>query len=70
MTSVRTPEPWETNAAAPFLTIDSPTGAVAVQSLAQERFRVSTPDRQKDVVGFAAGRSMAHELPGSADATS
>jgi hypothetical protein len=69
MTSVRAPEPRETNAAAPFLTIASPSGAVAVRSLGQERFRVSASDHEKDVVGFAAARSMAHELAGRGDAT-
>jgi hypothetical protein len=69
MASVRTPKAWETNAAAPFLTIDSPSGTVAVRSLGQERFRVSAPDLEKDVVGFAAARSMARELAGRGDAT-
>jgi hypothetical protein len=32
MAGVRDPEPWESNAAGPFLTIDSPAGAVTVQS--------------------------------------
>ena len=40
---VREPEPWETSAAAPFLTIDSPRGVAAVRSLGVERFGVSTP---------------------------
>jgi hypothetical protein len=66
MASGRTPEPWETNAAAPFLTIDSASGAVGVRSLGQDRFRVSAPDHEKDVAGFAAARSMAHELAGRA----
>ena len=64
MTRVREPEPWETNAAAPFLTIDSPRGAVAVASLGQQRFRVSGLDHEQEVVGFAAARSTAHELAG------
>jgi hypothetical protein len=59
---VRKPEPWETSAAAPFLTIDSARGAVAVESLGQERFRVSTPRDEREVVGFAAARSTAHRL--------
>lgn len=59
---VREPEPWETSAAAPFLTIESPGGAVAVRSLGQERFHVSAPGHEQDVVGFAAARSTAHEL--------
>ena len=62
MARVREPEPWETNAAAPFLTIDSPGGVVAVRDLGQGRFRVSAPDHEREVVGFAAARLTAHEL--------
>jgi len=64
MTTVRKPEPWESNAAAPFLTIDSPRGAVAVRALGQERFRVSTPEHEQEIVGFEAAVSTAHELAG------
>jgi len=64
--SVRQPEPWESNAAAPFLTIDSPRGAVAVRALGQERFRVTAPDHDQEIVGFEAARSTAHE-PGRRD---
>ncbi len=62
MASVRAPEPWETSAPAPFLTIDSPRGEVAVRSLGQERFHVSAPGHEQEVVGFDAARSTAHEL--------
>ena len=47
MASVREPEPWETNAAAPFLTIDSPRGVVAVRDLGEGRFRVSAPEYER-----------------------
>ena len=70
MASVRQPEPWETNAAAPFLTIDSPRGVVAVRDLGQDRFHVSAPDHEREVVGFAAARATAHQLAARADATS
>lgn len=59
-TTVRKPEPWESNAAAPFLTIGSPRGEVSVQSLGQERFRVSTSGHEHEVLGFEAARSTAH----------
>jgi len=59
---VRQPEPWETSAAAPFLTIDSPRGAVAVVGLGQDRFVVSGPDQEREIIAFAATRSTAHEL--------
>jgi hypothetical protein len=42
------PEPWETNAAAPFLSV----GNVGVQSLGQDRFLVVTPDDEQTVTGF------------------
>lgn len=59
---IRAAEPWETSAVAPFLTIDSPRGSVTVQSLGQERFRVSGPDGEQEMTGFEAARSRAHEL--------
>ena len=42
---VREPERWQTNAAAPFLAIDSPRGVVAVQDLGEGRFRVGAGPR-------------------------
>lgn len=65
----RKAEPWETTAAAPFLTIGSPRGAVAVQSLGQERFLVSASGHEQQVVGFEAARSTAQELAGRPVAT-
>jgi hypothetical protein len=59
----RQPEAWETNATAPFLAV----GDVGVTALGQERFRVSAPDHEQEVVGFAAARSMAHELAGEGE---
>jgi hypothetical protein len=55
-------KPWETSAAGQFLTIDLPRGAVAVESLGHERFRVSTPGDERKVVGFAAGGAAANRL--------
>jgi len=37
------PEPWQTNATAPFLTIQRPLGTVTVWSLAKERFASRHP---------------------------
>ncbi len=40
------PEAWQTNATAPFLTIEKPSGTVSVWSLGRKRIRVegkSTP---------------------------
>ncbi len=60
----RRKEPWESSAAGPFLTIDSPTGAVTVWSLGEERFRVSAGDHEEEVVGLEQARARAHELAG------
>ena len=64
------PEPWQANASAPFLVIEKPRGAVNVWSLGRERFRVSAPGHESEVVGFEQARSTAHELAGRTDATS
>jgi hypothetical protein len=44
----REPEAWETNAAAPFLTI----GEVSVRALGNDRFRIESPAGAEEVVGF------------------
>jgi hypothetical protein len=44
------------------LTIDSPRGVVAVRDLGEGRFRVSAPDHEQEIVGFAEARSTAHQL--------
>ena len=62
MAEVRKPEPWETSAAAPFLTINSPRGEVAVWSLGGQRFLIAAPGHEQEVVGFEAARTAAHEL--------
>lgn len=58
----RDPEPWQTNAAAPFLTIEKPQGSVSVWALGRERFRVQAPADTTEVVGFDLARSTAHQL--------
>jgi hypothetical protein len=52
------PEPWQANAAAPFLTI----GGLSVWTLGGDRFRVETPDEAREVEGFQQARELAHEL--------
>jgi hypothetical protein len=56
------PERWETNVAAPFLTIETSDGPVTVQALGEDRFRVSAPGHEQDVVGLEAARSTAHKI--------
>ena len=55
------PEPWETNAAAPFLTLERARGVVEVWALGADRFSVRAPEREQLVVGFGAARQTAHE---------
>jgi hypothetical protein len=47
----REPEPWQTNATAPFLTIEKPGGIVRVWSLRDERFGVEAPGHDSEVEG-------------------
>jgi hypothetical protein len=54
----RDPEPWQTNAAGPFLTV----GNASVQSLGGDRFLVVAPDGERIVEGFEPARALAHEL--------
>jgi hypothetical protein len=46
------PEPWQTNATAPFLTIEKPQGKVSIWSLGAQRFRVQAPRSESEVKGF------------------
>lgn len=54
----REPAAWETNAAAPFLTV----GDATVRSLGGDRFLVVSPDDEQAVEGFEQARQLAHEL--------
>jgi hypothetical protein len=53
-----TPEPWQTNAAGPFLTI----GEVSVWTLGGDRFRVESPDGSQEVEGIDRARELAHRF--------
>jgi hypothetical protein len=53
-----TPEPWQTNAAGPFLTI----GEVSVWVLGGDRFRVESPEGSQEVEGIDRARELAHRL--------
>jgi hypothetical protein len=54
----RKPEPWQTNAPAPFLTI----GDVSVSALGGDRFRVESPGGSQEVEGMERARELAHQL--------
>jgi hypothetical protein len=53
----REPEPWETNAAKPFLS----GGDASVSSLGRDRFLVESPDERPEGQGHPA-RQLAHRL--------
>jgi hypothetical protein len=55
------PEPWQTDAAGPFLTV----GEVSVGALGGDRFRVESPEGSQEVEGIDRARELAHELPRS-----
>jgi len=56
----REPEPWESGAAGPFLSIeDSP---VEVWALGEDRFAVRAPDREQLVVGVEEAERVADVL--------
>lgn len=63
----RQPEPWETNEARPFLTLERPSGTVAISALGDDRFRVQAPEREQVVVGFGAAHERAHALASELD---
>ena len=56
----RTPEPWQTDAAGPFLTI----GSVSVWTLGGDRFRIEGPEGNREVEGIERARKLAHVLAG------
>ena len=56
------PEPWQTNAARPFVVIEKPRGTVSISALGNERFRVEAPGHDSEVTGYAEARALAHEL--------
>jgi hypothetical protein len=58
------PEPWQTDAAAPFLTIETPHGVVEVWALGEDRFRIAAPGHEQLVVGFVEAERTADELAG------
>jgi hypothetical protein len=58
------PEPWQTNAPGPFITI----GEVEIWALGEERSRIVTPDGDRAVEGFSEAQTLAHELAKSGPA--
>jgi len=56
----REPAAWETNAPGAFLIV----GQVGVYALGEDRFRVASPDGEREIEGFEQARQLAHELAG------
>jgi len=52
------PEPWQTDVPGPFLTV----GEVGAFALGDDRFRITSPGRVREVEGFEQARRLAHEL--------
>jgi hypothetical protein len=69
--SDRQPEPWESSATGPFVTIEGEHGDVEIWALGQERFRVRSPGHEEIVTGYEAARgrarARARELGGPED---
>jgi hypothetical protein len=53
-------EPWQTNAARPFVIIEKPRGTLSISSLGKERFRVEAPGHDPEVEGYQEARALAH----------
>ena len=62
----RQPEPWESSASGPFLTMAN--GRVQVWALGEQRFTVKAPGLEQLVVGFEKARQTAHALADRLDA--
>ena len=58
----REPEPWESSAAAPFLTLERAHGTVEVWAMGAQRFTVKAPGREQLVTGFGPARQAAIEF--------
>jgi hypothetical protein len=58
----RKPEPWQTGAVGPCVTIESPAGPVELWVLGDQRYRVTAPSGERIVEGFEQAREVAHDL--------
>jgi len=59
-------ERWEMPAVAPFLVMRTPNGKVGVTSLGRDRYKLTGPGHEEELVGFDAAREAAHALARSA----
>jgi hypothetical protein len=58
----RKPEPWESGAPGPFLTIEKPRRVVQVWALGEDRFRITAPGSEQLVTGFEEAEQAADAL--------
>jgi hypothetical protein len=58
----REPEPRESGAAAPFLSIEKPRGVVEVWALGEDRFRITAPGHEQIVSGYDEAERAADAL--------
>jgi hypothetical protein len=58
----RKPEPWESGAVAPFLTIEKPRGVVEVWALGEDRFQITAPGHEQIVTGYDEAERAADAL--------
>ena len=58
----RQPEPWESTAPGPFVTMERARGTVEIHALGEQRFGVKAPDSEQVVVGYEHARQRARAL--------
>lgn len=63
MTAVdREREPWEVTRPGAFLTITTARGDVALQAVGVDRYLLTGPGHEQEIVGFDEARGAAHAL--------
>jgi hypothetical protein len=58
----RQPEPWESSAPGPFVTMERARGTVEICALGEQRFAVKAPGYERGVVGYERARRTARAL--------
>ena len=54
---------WEARQhSSPFLMIETPQGQVGVTALGEDRYRLTGPGHESEIVGFDAARDAAHAV--------
>jgi hypothetical protein len=63
----REPQAWETDAAAPFITMERVRGVVGIWALGRDRFKITAPEHEQVVVGFNVAQDTADALADQLD---